>query len=379
MTSRLGKNKHTKTSRRYGSTLIKPKQGRPASRRSGRIGLLSLHLSLGIIFPQLSFNFLYFERLIGYRGSSGCTAPHCNIVRGRKKPSRLLDKCAVEEGFLSISIYNAIMIGVFDSGYGGLTILKEIIKRLPEYDYLYLADNARYPYGNRSKETIIEFTDGAVRHLFESGCQLIIVACFTASSLALREMQEKYIRNKNSKYKDGKILGVLLPVVEKAIQITKKGRIGVVATRGTIDSNSFGVELKKLKPKIMVLQYACPLLVPLIEENWHKKPETKMILKKYLRPLKSQNPDTLILGCTHYPYLLRDFKRIMGKNINIINPPEVVAESLGDYLNRHPEIEQKLTRSKKRMFQTTDNVKKFREFLDANFGKDSAQLQQVGF
>lgn len=268
------------------------------------------------------------------------------------------------------------MIGVFDSGYGGLTILKEIVKTLPQYDYLYLGDNARYPYGNRSKEVIMQFTDEAIEYLFEQGCRLIIVACFTASSLALREMQEKYLRNANSKYKNRKILGVLLPVVEKAGQISKTGRIGVVATRGTVESKSFEIELKKIKPAVTVLQQACPLLVPLIEEHWHEKPEAKMILKKYLRPFKSKNPDTLILGCTHYPYLLKDFKRIMGRNVKIINPPEVVAESLAHYLERHSEIESQLSRGRKLIFQTTDSPEKFREF-SATFGFRNTSVKKI--
>lgn len=259
------------------------------------------------------------------------------------------------------------MIGVFDSGYGGLTVLKEIMRVLPAYDYLYLGDNARYPYGNRSKETIVQFTDEAVRYLFEQGCRLVIIACFTASSFALREMQEKYLRNLSSEFQDRKILGVLLPVVEKASKISRKGRIGVVATRGTVESKSFEIELKKLKPAVTIIQQACPLLVPFIEEHWHKKPEAKMILKKYLWRLKSQNLDTLILGCTHYPYMLQDFKRIMGKRVNIVNPPEVVAESLLAYIQRHPEIEKKLSREGKRIFQTTDSPEKFQEFLAGEF------------
>lgn len=255
------------------------------------------------------------------------------------------------------------MIGVFDSGYGGLTILKEIMRVLPEYDYLYLADQARYPYGNRSKEAIIQFTDEAVRYLFEQGCRLIIIACFTASALALREMQKKYLTDPDSPYRNRKILGVLLPVVEKAVRAGRKGLIGVAATRSTVESKSFEIEIKKTRPNAEVLQQACPLLVPLIEEHWHTKPEAKMILKKYLRSLKSKHPDTLILGCTHYPYMLRDFKRIMGKSITIINPPEIVAESLKNYLERHPEIVTKLSRNSTQRFETTDNPEKFKEFL----------------
>ncbi len=255
------------------------------------------------------------------------------------------------------------MIGVFDSGYGGLTILKALAEKLPQHDYLYLGDNARYPYGNRSKGTVIKFTDQAVEYLFKQGCKLIIIACFTASSLALREMQEKYLRNPESPWKDRKILGVLLPVVEKAVVLSKKRRIGVAATRGTIASKSFDAELKKLSPEVTVFSQACPLLVPLVEERHHTKPEARMILKKYLRPLKSKNPDVLILGCTHYPFLFKDFKRMMGSRVKIVNPPAIVAESLAAYLQRHPEIEKQLSHGGKRIFQTTDASERFTEFL----------------
>lgn len=254
------------------------------------------------------------------------------------------------------------MIGVFDSGYGGLTILKEILKALPEYNYLYLGDNARTPYGNRSKEIITQFTDEAVRFLFDQGARLIIVACYTASALALRELQKKYLRNPKSKYCDRKILGVIRPVTEQAVHESKSGRIGVVGTRGTIASKSFEVELKHQKSGVAVVTQACPLLVPLIEEHWHTKPETRMILRKYLRPVKNHNIDTLILGCTHYPLMLDDFKRMMGKRTRVLDSGKIVAVSLKDYLSRHPEIERQLERDGKRIFCTTDNPERFREF-----------------
>ncbi|MBI2638543.1 glutamate racemase [Candidatus Peregrinibacteria bacterium] len=262
------------------------------------------------------------------------------------------------------------MIGVFDSGYGGLTVLKEILKALPQYDYLYLGDNARTPYGNRSKETVTRFTDEAVRFLFENGARLIIIACYTASALALRELQEKYLRSPKSKYRDRKILGVIRPIVETAVTETKSNRIGVVGTRGTITSKAFEVELKNqfaalersLDIKLTVVSQACPLLVPLIEEHWHTKPEARMILRKYLRPLKSHNIDTLILGCTHYPLMLRDFKRIMGKRTRVLDSGKTVAESLKNYLAWHPEIECQLTKEGKRAFYTTDDPERFREF-----------------
>lgn len=266
------------------------------------------------------------------------------------------------------------MIGIFDSGYGGLTILKEILKALPQYDYCYLGDNARTPYGNRSREIITQFTDEAVRFLFDQGARLIIIACYTASALALRELQEKYLRNPKSKYRDRKILGVIRPVAEQAVHESKSGRIGVVGTRGTITSKAFEIELKnqfgilrqaqddKRHGKLSVVSQACPLLVPLIEEHWHTKPEARMILRKYLRPVKSHNIDTLILGCTHYPLMLGDFKRIMGKRTRVLDSGKIVAERLKDYLIKHPEIKRQLDRGDKRTFCTTDDPKRFLEF-----------------
>lgn len=248
--------------------------------------------------------------------------------------------------------------------------MKEVTRLLPEYDYVYLGDNARAPYGNRSKETVVKFSEEAVNFLFEKGTRLVIFACFTASALALRELQEKYLRNPQSKYKDRKILGVIRPVAEKAVGETKSGRIGVVGTRGTINSKAFNVELKNLRPKVSISSQACPLLVPLIEEHWHTKPEAKMILRKYLRPLKSHNIDTLILGCTHYPLMIADFKKIMGGRTKVLNSGEIAAESLVDYLKRHPEIEKQLTREKTGKFFTTDNAEKF-----AAFAKDFADMR----
>ncbi|MBP9718175.1 glutamate racemase [Candidatus Gracilibacteria bacterium] len=254
------------------------------------------------------------------------------------------------------------MIGIFDSGYGGLTVMKEIVRMLPQYDYLYLGDNARTPYGNRSKETIIEYTDQAVRYLFERGARLIVVACFTATSQALRELQEKYLRDPKSPYKDRKILGVVRPVVEKATQITRSKHIGIIGTRGTIASHTFDIELKKLNESITATSQACPLLVPFIEEGWHKKPEALSILKKYLRPLKAHHIDTLLLGCTHYPLMIQDIRRIMGKRVKVMHSGEIVAESLVDYLKRHPEIETQLTQKGTQTFLTTDDTEKFKNF-----------------
>lgn len=293
------------------------------------------------------------------------------------------DKCAVG-GFFCVKLL--LVIAIFDSGYGGLTIMKEIVRALPEYEYLYLGDSARAPYGGRSKETIIDFSDRAVKYLFEEGAQLIIFACYTASALALRELQEKYLRDPKSKYKDRKILGVIKPVVEQAVHETKSGRIGVVGTQATINSGAFDVELKHQAVKadalgagarISITSQACPLLVPLIEEHWHTKPEARSILRKYLRPLKNHNVDCLILGCTHYPHMIKDFKKMMGKRTRVLDSGKIVAQSLADYLARHPEIEKKLKRGAGRTFFTTDSTENFKKFLKMFMGESSADIKHI--
>lgn len=267
------------------------------------------------------------------------------------------------------------MIGVFDSGFGGLSILKEFLKLLPEYDYMYLGDNARAPYGNRSHEAVKTFTGQGVNYLFRQGCPLVIIACNTASSNVLRELQEEHLRKPD--ITDKKILGVIRPMAEAVVKMTKTGRIGVVGTRATINAKSYDIELRKLNPAIHVQGQACPLLVPLIEEGWASKRETKMILKKYLRPLKTANIDTLILGCTHYPHLYKGFQRIMGKNVRIPHPGEIVAASLKDYLSRHPEIEKLLTRKGTRAFLTTDDPLRFQQVGKEFLSQDLKGTKQV--
>lgn len=261
------------------------------------------------------------------------------------------------------------MIGVFDSGFGGLTIFKHIVRVLPAHDYLYLGDNARAPYGNRSQETIYRFTVEAVDWLFKQGCELVILACNTASAEALRKLQQEWLssilRSKASKYYN--VLGVIRPVVEEAVKTTK-GSIGVVGTRATIASGAYTRELQKLKPDVSVIEHACPLLVSLIEEGWAGKPETKRILRYYIRPLQ-QKVDTLILGCTHYPVLLDEFTRKMGKRCRVLDPGPIVANSLKDYLERHPEIETRLSKNGKVRFCTTDIPQRFNELGSIFFGK----------
>ena len=260
------------------------------------------------------------------------------------------------------------MIALFDSGIGGLTVMKPLLKLLPEYDYIYLGDSARSPYGGRSEEAIKKFSEEAVEYLFNRGAKLIIFACNTASAVALRHIQQKYLKGKDEK--DRKILGVLIPVAEEVIKQTKNNRVGVTGTFATINSDSYATEIHKINPNIKVYSQACPLLVPLIEEGWQDRPEAISILKKYLKPLRSCNIDTLILGCTHYPLMRKNFEKIMGKKVKVFDTGEVVAASLKDYLSRHPEIESKLTKSKKasRTFLTTDNPKKLQTFAEKYLG-----------
>jgi glutamate racemase len=267
------------------------------------------------------------------------------------------------------------MLGIFDSGLGGLTVVKEIRRQLPDYQLLYLGDTARTPYGNRSKDLIYQFTQQAVDFLFKQGCQLIILACNTASAEALRQIQQVWLP---SHYPSQRVLGVIRPVVEQAAEVSRFGRIGVVGTRGTIDSGAYQRELKAQNPKIFVWQQACPLLVPLVEEGWLKRPETKKILRYYLRPLKQQKIDTLILGCTHYPILFKHFQQISGSHIQVLDSAKIVAEKLKDYLNRHPEIETKLVKGKNHRFLVTDLTPTFQINAEKWLGQ-KIRLEKINF
>lgn len=261
--------------------------------------------------------------------------------------------------------------------------MKPILKLLPEYDYIYLGDNARVPYGNRSPETIKKFTEEAVEYLFGRGVKLIIIACNAVSSVALRHVQQKYLDGPQEQNR--KILGVVIPMAEEVIHVTKNNSVGLIGTRATINSKGYEKEIAKesakrsgeaiLRPSkmskaksITLYSQATPLLVPLIEEDYHHKPEAISILKKYLRPLKSYNIDTLILGCTHYPLMMKDIKRIMGKKVKVLPSGEITAKSLENYLARHPEIESKLSKNHTRTFLTTDNPVKFKQFTEKHFG-----------
>ncbi len=266
------------------------------------------------------------------------------------------------------------MIGVFDSGFGGLTILRAFIDELPEHDFIYLGDNARTPYGNKSQSVIYEYTRQAVDFLFRRGSSLIILACNTASAKALRKIQQEWLPRH---YPDRRVLGVVIPLAEVAVETSRYGRIGVIGTRATIESKVYDQELLKLEKNLKIYGRSCPLLVPLVEENWVGKTETNMILKKYLRPLKSKHIDTLILGCTHYPFLKKDIKRIMGKNCHVLDAPGAVADKLVDYLQRHPEIEKTLLKNRQKAFYTTDDAERFRDFGEKFLGRSISLVRSA--
>lgn len=266
------------------------------------------------------------------------------------------------------------MIGVFDSGFGGLTVLKAFIRELPDYDFTYLGDNARTPYGNKSLDVIYTYTRQAIDFLFRRGARLIILACNTASAKALRKIQQEWLP---LHYPDRRVLGVTIPLAEAAVETSRYGRIGVIGTRATIESKVYEQELLKLNPSLKIYGRSCPLLVPLVEENWVGKPETNMILKKYLRSLKSCHIDTLILGCTHYPFLKKDIERIMGKNCHVLDVPGTVAHKLADYLRRHPEIEETIPRNRQQTFYTTDDAGRFTDFGKIFLGQSLSQVRTV--
>lgn len=269
---------------------------------------------------------------------------------------------------------NKNIIGVFDSGLGGLSVFKYFLKKLPEFNYIYLGDNARVPYGGKSKEVIYEYTKEAINFLFAKGANLIIIACNTASAEALRQIQQEYLPQK---YPDKKILGVIRPLAEATSQNKKLNRVGVIGTKATINSNVYKIEINNLNPKIKVYQISAPLLVPLIEEGWVHKPETKNILKSYLKPLKAKNLDALILGCTHYPFLLTETKKIMGPKCFIPDPGEIIAQSLKNYLERHPELNIKPNKSATVKFYTTDNIKQFKKLGEKFLGQKINQIEKI--
>jgi len=270
-------------------------------------------------------------------------------------------------------------IGVFDSGYGGLTVLKELVKLLPSYDFLYVGDNARTPYGTRSFNVVYEYTLQAVKYLFKQNCPLIIIACNTASAKALRNIQ---MLDLPIIAPENRVLGVIRPSVEKVSEITKNGHVGVLGTIGTVISESYPIELSKWsdgKVKSTV-QEACPMWVPLVENNEIESDGADFFVRKNIHNIlnKDKYIDTLILGCTHYPLLSEVIQRYVPQNIKILKQGHIVAEKLIDYLNRHPEMERRLSKSGHVAYQTTESADTFENkaalFLDTKIKAQKIHL-----
>ena len=262
-------------------------------------------------------------------------------------------------------------IGVFDSGYGGLTILKELKHTLPQYDYIYLGDNARAPYGPRSYDTVYQYTLEAVNWFFNQGCSLVILACNTASAKALRTIQQKDLPRMAP---DKRVLGVIRPTTEILGNFSTTHQVGILGTLGTIQSDSYPIELAKFFPALKVFQQACPLWVPLIENGEQDKPGADYFVKSYLDQLFSQSTDidTLLLACTHYPLLADKISAFMPKGVNIVSQGAIVAKSLAKYLESHPDLAQKCSQSGQLSFYTTDNPQAFELQASTFFGQKIA-------
>ena len=259
-------------------------------------------------------------------------------------------------------------IGIFDSGYGGLTVLKEITAKLPQYDYIYLGDNARSPYGTRSFETVYEYTLECVKWLFDQGCCLVILACNTASAKALRSIQQ----NDLQKIDPGKrVLGVIRPTTEIIGRFTKTGNVGILATNGTVISNSYPIEINKFYPELNVYQEACPMWVPLVENNEYNNPGADYFIKKNIQNLLQQSSgiDTILLACTHYPLLLEKIRANVPNGVTVLSQGEIVANSLQSYLAKHNEIEEKCSKNGQISFYTTDSAEDFDNHAAIFYGK----------
>lgn len=256
-------------------------------------------------------------------------------------------------------------IGIFDSGYGGLTILREICRSLPQYDYLYLGDNARAPYGVRSMEMVYKFTLEAVKGLFDRGCNLIILACNTASAKALRSIQQNDLPGIWEK--DGsdlkRVLGVIIPSVEIIGDITRNGHVGILATQGTVGSRSYTLESAKIHPRVKITAEACPMWVPLVEYGEADSEGADFFVRRHIENLLDSDPeiDTILLGCTHYPLLIEKINKYTPEGVKIVSQGEVIANSLRSYLERHPDLESECSKGGIVEFLTTENADKFSE------------------
>jgi glutamate racemase len=266
-------------------------------------------------------------------------------------------------------------IGVFDSGYGGLTVLRELVQQLPQYDYLYLGDNARSPYGNRSFETVYRYTLQCVEWLLQHQCPLIILACNTASAKALRTIQQNDLQRLAP---HARVLGVIRPTTEIIGQYTQSGNIGILATTGTVQSRSYLLEIEKFYPQLKIEQEACPMWVPLVENGEHQSSGADYFVKKHINHILEANPkiDTLLLACTHYPLLKEKIQAQLPPYVKLVSQADIVAHSLQDYLIRHTEIETQVSKKSKRLFYTTDSVADFNNKATVFFG-EAVQAKHV--
>lgn len=260
-------------------------------------------------------------------------------------------------------------IGVFDSGYGGLTILEGLRRRLPQYDYIYLGDNARAPYGQRSYDIVYKFTSQAVDLLFEQGCPLVILGCNTASAKALRTIQQRILPL--SADPSRRVLGVIRPTVEVLADYTRSGHIGVFGTPGTVNSGSYEMEIEKLFPDFVTTSHACPMWVPLVENREADSDGADFFIKQEIDRLLAQDPkiDTVILGCTHYPLLIEKIRKYLPGEIRIIEQGDITGNALADYLQRHPEMEQRLTAGATCRYLTSENAARFGDMASVFLNK----------
>lgn len=260
-------------------------------------------------------------------------------------------------------------IGVFDSGYGGLSILREIVKELPKHDFLYLGDNARSPYGTRSYTTVYEYTLQCVKWFFQQGCPLVILACNTASAKALRTIQQKDLPLIDP---TKRVLGVIRPTAEIIGNYSRSGHVGVMGTNGTVESNSYVLEIKKFFPKIKVTQEACPMWVPLVENNESESRGADFFVDRHIQNLVKNDPDidSILLACTHYPFLMKKILQYVPEDVAVISQGGIVAKSLAEYLTRHPEISSRCTQNQKREFFTTGDTAEFNRQATLFFGSE---------
>lgn len=269
------------------------------------------------------------------------------------------------------------MLGFFDSGLGGLTILKEVVKILPEYSYIYLGDNARMPYGSRSQEVIYKFTVEGIEELFKRRAELVILACNTSSSLALKKIQQEFLPKY---YPDKKVLGIIIPTAEEIKKFTLSDEVGILATEATVNSLTYQKQINKFFPEIKVHQQACPLLVPIIEAGEIEWQGLDLAIEKYLNQLfqKSRKIDTIILGCTHYAIIEDKIKKHLSLGIKVISQGPIIAEKLRNYLARHPEIEKRISKTGEKIFLTTENSERIR-YLTKLFYDVSIKIETIKY